>query len=239
MATQKPISTISYNTEAFLKEKLDGWVKAHIIQAYMYICHKGEDGDKDHIHLRLEPNKKLDVMDLTDALKEFEKGKNKPLGIRPWRPSKEEDWILYAVHNKEYLDLKYGGGEKGEKLPYEWTDIKCSDNFDVEVAFIRALSYLKHTTVNIATRLQQGEHPVNLVMQGENVYTVNAILRAMQNNDYQRLADEFSKTRSYLDEVLQAIEDYGLALEVDENGKKFLTMIDDKNPFSDQGGAPL
>ena len=43
MATQKPISTISYNSESFLKEKLDIWLSAHIIQAYQYIFHKGED----------------------------------------------------------------------------------------------------------------------------------------------------------------------------------------------------
>lgn len=103
MATQKPISTISYNSESFLKEKLDIWVKAHIIQAYQYICHKGEDGDKDHIHLRIEPNKKLDPMDLADELKEFIQGKDKPLGVRPFRPSKEEDWFMYVVHDAEYL----------------------------------------------------------------------------------------------------------------------------------------
>ena len=103
MATQKPISTISYNTEPFLKEKLDTWYQAHIIQAYQYICHKGEDGDKDHIHVRIEPNKKLDPMDLIEQLREYQIGKDKPLGCRPFRPSKEEDWILYAVHDEEYL----------------------------------------------------------------------------------------------------------------------------------------
>ena len=87
MATQKPISTISYNSELFLKEKLDNWIKAHIIQTYMYICHKGEDGDKDHIHVRIEPNKKLDPMDLQAQLLEYKIGNDKPLGCRPFRPS--------------------------------------------------------------------------------------------------------------------------------------------------------
>lgn len=140
MATQKPISTISYNTEGFLKEKLDGWLQAHIIQAYQYICHKGEDGDKDHIHVRIEPNKRLDPMDLQDELKEYQIGHDKPLGCRPFRPSKEEDWFLYAVHDKKYLNLKYGGGERGEKLHYSWRDIKVPDNYDCEVAFVRALT---------------------------------------------------------------------------------------------------
>ena len=151
MATQKPISTISYNTEAFLREKLDTWVKAHIIQSYQYICHKGEDGDKDHIHLRVEPNKKLDPMELSEQLQEYQMGKDKPLGCRPWRPSNEEDWFLYSVHNETYLKLKYAGGDQREKLPYDWKDIKAPDNYDVEVAFIRALSKLKHTSSSMAT----------------------------------------------------------------------------------------
>ena len=113
MATQKPISTISYNSEPFLKEVLDSLFKAHIIQAYMYIKHKGEDGDKDHIHLRLEPNKKLDPMDIQTQLREFTPDNDLPLCCRPFRPSKEEDWFLYVVHDPIYLKLKYGGGEKG------------------------------------------------------------------------------------------------------------------------------
>jgi len=108
MATQKPISTISYNTEAFLIEKLEELRKAHTIQAFQYIKHKGEDGDKDHIHLRIEPNRALDPMDLTDLLREYQFGKDKPLGVRTWRPSKEEDWFLYAVHDSAYMKLKYG-----------------------------------------------------------------------------------------------------------------------------------
>ena len=120
MATQKPISTISYNTEAFLHEKLEIWLNAHIIQAYQYICHKGEDGDKDHIHLRIEPNKKLDPMDLQDQLKEYQIGCEKPLGCRPFRPSKEEDWICLldekpfrgingsGKHNNWSIDTKNG-----------------------------------------------------------------------------------------------------------------------------------
>lgn len=91
MATQKPISTISYNTEAFLKEKLEQWLKAHLISAYLYICHKGEDGDKDHIHLRIELNKRIDPMDLSEELKEYLPYETKPRGVRPWRPAKEED----------------------------------------------------------------------------------------------------------------------------------------------------
>lgn len=218
MATQKPISTISYNTESFLKEKLDIWLKAHIIQTYMYICHKGEDGDKDHIHLRIEPNKKLDPMDLKESLKEYPLGKDKPLVCRPWRPSKEEDWFLYVVHDPDYLKIKYGGGEKGEKLPYKWQDIKVPEDYDCEIAFIRAKSKLEHTSVNMAARMQKGASPLNLIMEGENVYTVNALMRALSVTDYQRLSLEHEKLKSQLNALVQAVDDYGLVIEADEDG---------------------
>lgn len=227
MATQKPISTISYNSEPFLKEKLEAWLKAHIIQSYMYICHKGEDGDKDHIHLRIEPNKKLDPMDLQDELQEYQMGKDKPLGVRPFRPSKEEDWILYAVHDEDYLKNKYRGGEKGEKLPYKWQDVRVPENYDMEIAYIRAKSYLEHTSVNMATRLQNGESALNLVLQGENVYTVNALMRALSVTDYQRVAEELSITKERLAMLTKAIEDYGLVIECDDDGNLILTKFEE------------
>lgn len=230
MATQKPTSTISYNSEAFLKEKLDLWVKQHIIQTYQYICHKGEDGDKDHIHVRIEPNKKLDVMDLQEQLREFQFGKDKPLGCRPFRPSKEEDWILYVVHDKEYLALKYGGGEKGEKIPYDWHEIKAPENYDVEIAYIRAKATLKHTSVNMATRMQMGEKPLNLVLEGENVYMVNAIMRSLQSNDYQRLQERFNQLSAQFDALVNAVYDYGLDIEPDSKGNPKLVKAKASRP---------
>lgn len=235
MATQKPISTISYNTEAFLKEKLEAWLSAHIIQAFQYIKHKGEDGDKDHIHVRIEPNKKLDPMDLQEALREYQQGNDKPLGCRPFRPSKEEDWILYAVHDEQYLKLKYGGGEKGEKIPYKWQDIQVPEYYDIEVAFIRAKAHLEHTSVNMATRLQNGDNPLELIMQGENVYTVNAIMRALSMTDYQRVLDELERERMRLKSILQAIENYGLVVEADENGNPKLVKPDKEEKEKNDG----
>jgi len=227
MATQKPISTISYNTEKFLKEKLDIWLSAHIIQCYQYICHKGEDGDKDHIHLRIEPNKKLDPMDLQEQLREYQIGKDKPLGCRPFRPSKEEDWFLYAVHDSQYLKLKYNGGEKGEKLPYKWQDIVVPEDYDCEIAFIRAKSHLEHTSVNMATRLQNGDSPLSLILQGENVYTVNALMRALSVTDYQRLSEQFNEVSSRLEMLTNAVYDYGLSIECDDDGNIVLRKVEE------------
>lgn len=215
MATQKPISTISYNTESFLREKLEALYNAHIIQAYTYIKHKGEDGDKNHIHLRIEPNKRIDPMDLVDDLKEYEKGKSKPLGVRPFRPSKEEDWILYAVHDPDYLALKYGNDKDG-KLEYKWEDIVASDGYDVEVAFLRAKQALKHTSPSIINQLEGGKRALNLLKEGESPFVVNQVLRFLSSTDYENLAERhaelqrnYDKLLDYIRGVSQAILDAG------------------------------
>lgn len=230
MATQKPISSISYNTEPFLRSKLDSWYSAHIIQAYQYIFHKGEDGDKDHIHFRVEPNKRVDPMVLQDELKEYLPGCDKPLCCRPFRPSKEEDWILYAVHDEEYLKLKYKGGEKGEKILYNWQDIKVPENYDIEIAFVRAKSALEHGTVNLASRLRNGEKPVDLIMQGENIYTIGALNRILAEGDYQRVLQDLNLANARFEKLLTAIYAYGLSVESDENGNIYLINPKEKSP---------
>ena len=227
MATSKPISTISYNTEEFLKEKLEDWYKAHIIQNYMYIKHKGEDGDKDHIHLRIEPNKKLDPMDLLELLQEHKLGEKKPLGCRPFRPSKEEDWILYAVHDTEYLRTKYGGPESKEKLPYKWEQIIVPDNYDMEIAYIRAKQKLEHTPSNLIKRLSDGEvRPEDLIYQGENVYIVNAINRAIYDNKYYNLCNELNDTKAKLNLLIDAVYEANYSIETDNEGKVSLIKIE-------------
>lgn len=234
MATQKPISTISYNSEKFLKEKLDTWVDAHIIQAYQYICHKGEDGDKDHIHVRVEPNKKLDPMDLSEALKEYTlDNPDKPLGVRPWRPSKEEDWFLYAVHDPDYLKLKYSGGDKGEKIPYSYKEIKVSEDYDLEVAFTRAKAHMSHTSANLITRMQSGESPKALITSGENVFTVNALMRALNQTEYEKMQITIDELAKQNNQLLKAIDEFGLYVYKDKDGKVFLSP----NPF-DKAGDP-
>ena len=222
MATQKPISTISYNSEPFLREKLESWLKAHIIQSYMFIKHHGEDGDKDHIHVRLEPNKKLDPMDLQESLREYEFGKDKPLGVRPFRPSKEEDWILYAVHDADYLKLKYGGGEKGEKIPYKWEDIQAPEDFDTEIAYIRARSNLEHTSANLISRIQRGSDAKRLIEEGENPFLVNALLRSLSFTDYERLQKEFVELNARHNMLVDAIHELGYDIEVAEDNRLVL-----------------
>lgn len=231
MATQKPISTISYNSEAFLKEKLQDWLDAHLIQAYQYICHKGEDGDKDHIHLRIEPNKTLDPMNLTEDLKEYVKGNDKPLCVRPWRPSKEEDWFLYAVHNKEYLERKYNGGEKGEKLPYSIDNVVVNDEYDKYIAYQRAVSYMEHTTANLAKRYLSGENGIDLILSGENAFVVNSVIRAVAPTAFDSLQREYDAYKARMRKLIDGLHDKGI--EVYWSSDDWVIEYID-NPFDDE-----
>ena len=71
MQTSKPISTISYNSELYLYSVLEKLYKSHKIDFYAYIKHTGEmdpfgESEKDHIHLFLIPNKRINTSDLDD-----------------------------------------------------------------------------------------------------------------------------------------------------------------------------
>lgn len=103
--TARPISTISYNTEDFLIERLESLVKGHKISEYRFIRHVGEDGDKDHIHLQMFPcSNRLDVVSLREYFNEVDpSGDPRPLGVLRIQKSTVDDWILYALHDPVYL----------------------------------------------------------------------------------------------------------------------------------------
>lgn len=212
MATSKPISTISYNTAEFLEEKLNDWLVNHKIQAWQYITHIGEDGDKDHHHVRIEPNCRLDPMDLTEELKEFTPNHEKPLGCRPWRPSKEEDWFLYALHDKQYLKIKYAEGKDG-KLPYKEEDIKVSEGYDLRVAVLRARQSLECHTACMIKELQHGKQATELIEEGKDVFRVQALIKSLKATDYEQLAERYNNLCIYVDQLESAIKSANLTLE--------------------------
>ena len=123
MTTNKPFSTISYNTVSFLTHKLDSFVEDGYITFYAMYPHKGEGdegGKKDHIHLYIEPNKKVDTQALFTELEEidipFNEFSELPLAEQkihilkcmPARTSsgKFDHWYMYSQHNPQYLKSK-------------------------------------------------------------------------------------------------------------------------------------
>lgn len=128
MQTCKPISTISYNSLPFLRSVLDNLIRLHVIDFYMYIHHIGEvdlfgEEEKEHTHLFVIPNRRINTSDLGDEFKEIDPHFDKPLKCITWNVSKSDDWILYALHDAKYLATKF----ETRQIEYNYNDIVASD----------------------------------------------------------------------------------------------------------------
>lgn len=119
MKTNKTLSAISYNSDTFLHHVCGALLKSGVLTNYAYIRHKGEDGDKDHIHLLLFPAKAVDTCKLPANFAEVVDGEPKPRGLVGLKPCRSVvDWVRYAVHDSVYLAIK---GEK-RQYQYAYTD---------------------------------------------------------------------------------------------------------------------
>lgn len=125
MKTSKPISTISYNSLLFLKDKLDYLVDCNIIDFWFFIWHQGEDdeaGEKDHIHVYAEPSKLINTVDVRNCFKEIDENNVLPKGTIKWVYSKFPDAYLYFIHDKAYLAMK------GQTRKYHYSMQDCITN---------------------------------------------------------------------------------------------------------------
>lgn len=120
------MSTISYNTEDFLIEKLNYMLDHNIIDFWAYIYHyKEEDEEKDHIHLYVVPSQLIDSNQFNREFVEFVEGEKLPRKNRPWVPSSKFDhWFLYIIHHAGYLASK----GQSRKYHYSIDDVMRSDS---------------------------------------------------------------------------------------------------------------
>lgn len=130
MKTSKPIATISYNSSDFLRKKIEYWKNCGIIEFAMWILHQPEaDEKKAHYHVYIKPAKLIQTMDLeNDSIEIDPLNPDKPFKMVSFRNSKEDDWLLYALHASEYL------AEKGLERThtYDLSDVEntCDDTFN-------------------------------------------------------------------------------------------------------------
>lgn len=233
MATQQPQSTISWNTPEFLQEKLSLLYDQHIIQSFQYIFHHGEDGDKDHFHVRIVPNKRLDMMEIKSFFTEpdLKNPDLPPLGTLDWGLSKQDDWLLYAIHDPTYMKLKYPA-DKCEKLPYEESAVVTSPGFPLELSFLRARAALEHMQANVLDRLINGTTPIELVKSGENanlVRTVQQIVHQYHNQkDFEKANNDFQREAHKAYQLEQALLNLGYVATWDRDYVLTIEKIYDK-----------
>lgn len=105
MKTSKAISTVSYNSEEYLITTLQELEREGLIEYWFFVSHLSEDeGEKEHIHLYLQPSKLIQTTDLNSYfIEDTHDGHGLSCKILPFHPSKEGDALLYFLHDEEYL----------------------------------------------------------------------------------------------------------------------------------------
>lgn len=126
--TKQPVTTVSYNTELFLKSTLDDLTKQEILDFWVFIKHKAEGTDKKtHYHLYLEPTDRVDKNTLRKYFNEWDSTHpTEPLGVLPLQITSNKNffnWYFYVLHNNLYLASK----GKTKKYHYEQKDFVTSD----------------------------------------------------------------------------------------------------------------
>lgn len=195
MTTNKPFTTISYNTVGFLTRKLDTFIQDGYISFYALYPHKGEGdegGKKDHIHLYIEPNRKVDTQALFSELEEIDilvdkfleldptEQKMHILKCMPARTSsgKFDHWYMYSQHNPQYLKAK----NLVKKFFYKAEDCITNDtdylNFLVQQIEPIALTPYQTIIEAINSGLEfhhfvaKGQIPIPLIKSYEKVWSI-------------------------------------------------------------------
>lgn len=125
MRTGKSISNIGYVRPEYFATIANTLRKTGVIGSCYWIAHKGEDGDKDHIHLVLLGGQKVYNTEGLSSLFGWDmvNGEKGSLTER-WMVTKSIlDWLCYGVHDPVYL-LRKG---LVRNHSYLWEDIKCTE----------------------------------------------------------------------------------------------------------------
>lgn len=169
MRTNKPISTVSYNTDDFLQYNLNRLLQAHKIEYWCYVRHLGETADdgsreKDHKHVYIIPNGRIDTMDISDMMLEVDKSDvtKKPLRCMDFRHSKEDEWFLYNSHDPDYLKTKYLVRE----YTYKLSDFVSSDDDETRIKWDRAYHESDYMRNQRMLNLLQNHSASQLVSSG-------------------------------------------------------------------------
>jgi len=185
MNTSKPFSTISYNSIPFLNTILKRKVEHEEIGFYAFVYHYAEDDDldadklkKDHIHLYIEPEKRLDTISFMRDFHEVTSDNEKPLGIVKCKSSKFQEWYLYCCHDIKYL------GAKGLDRQYHYNfDDFVSNDYVYFNELIKSMDLSKYTCLErflnavkndltFSQCVSQGLVPIQLIGQYEKCYNL-------------------------------------------------------------------
>lgn len=189
MKTSKPFSTISYNSSDFLNQKLGELVQRRQIDFFAWIYHYAEEDEtKDHKHLYIVPNGRIDTDQVLDYLLEFDpKHPDKPFKCLRPRSSKFDDWYLYAIHDTVYLSSK----GQARKYHYAFNDVQTSDSdylleevHTIDFGKLNRFSSLRQAALNgvpFEELLVNGQIPIQQTYAYRQAYDLMAEYRVERN----------------------------------------------------------
>lgn len=209
MITRTAVSTISYNTDHFLIEKLNEKVSLGEIEFFCFINHLPEEDEKKaHKHLFLIPSSTVDTFSLQKFFLEIDitNPDLPPLGCIMFKHSKFSDWYMYALHDKDYLASKC----MERKYHYSKDDIFCSSvdymNELIHTSdFSKFKSFAKfrdavNADVSFRDLFNNGFIPVQQIIQWRKAYNL------LKFNDMDYNDNSNCRKRSYVDENGEIID---------------------------------
>lgn len=188
MHTSKPISTISYNSHGFLIDTLMKLREKGVISDWFCIKHyREEDESKDHYHVWIMPNKRIDTLYLQGFFKEFDpEFPQKPLGCIDFCISNPDDAILYFQHFTPYLNFK----GQSRKYVYQREDFYFADYLCFEEKYNHAFKASEFArSVELVEQLKMyRNNPAKLIEN--NVIKLN---QACQLNAYMNMCYKYNE----------------------------------------------
>lgn len=152
MKTSRAISNVTWNSVGHFKATADALVADGVLDWYHAIEHKAEaDELKDHIHFVVKPSKAVDTAWLCMRFAEWVEGEEKPRKPTAlWRPVASGhmgDWLLYSLHDKDYLASKL----KKREYSYTLDDCITSDAQSLGIIYNEA----KSDTVGLVGKIKK------------------------------------------------------------------------------------
>lgn len=165
MRTTKPVSTITWNTERFLVNKLMELQKKRIISFWAFIRHFAEEDEKkDHIHLFMIPAIRIDTLELEREFDEVDPNNSLPIKCLTIKSSRFSDWYLYDKHDEDYLV------SIGQSRKYHYSDsdfaVSSAEEFNEMIHTIDLSKFNGNRVRLIREYVEAGKSFAELILSG-------------------------------------------------------------------------
>ena len=174
MTETKGLSSITYNSETFLRAKFDELKERGWVEEWFAIKHKAEEDEKkDHWHVFWIPSGRHKNSDYREQFKEYTDAEGnpyeKPLAMMLVQNSVFGHWLLYSLHDQKYLTAR------AEIREHHYTNddiIRSDDEVFERLSYTVGLHYEEYISLNkvnaqlCISQFEKGRLPYDVVYDG-------------------------------------------------------------------------